>query len=120
MGDATNRKYDSHGNLIEWTDGRGWTHVDTKQIAKDLNRGSDPVDSDLGNNSHHSTYAPQLSPGVELIIMIAAIAVAVAVFIGILVFSSMFLNWIGVLVLGIIMFGLFGGILFVVYKCCLS
>ena len=121
MADATNRKYDSHGNLIEWTDGRGWTHVDTDRIAKDFAEANkSAVDRDLNNTSSYSgSYAPQLSPGAETVLLILAILVAIGVYIGILVFCSMFLNWLGVLVLGIILFGMLGGSLFIVYKCCI-
>ncbi len=118
-GDATNRKYDSHGNLIEWTDGHGWTHVDTKRIAKDFAEARSAVDRDLNNSSSSSSsYSGYcMSDAAAGAWLIFAIAAAVALFVFILIIASLFFNWLGVLVIGIIMAGLFVGSMLILWKC---
>ena len=79
MADALNKKFDSDGHLIEWTDYHGYTHVNTKQIAKDLNLGKS--DNSSYSNSHPSCGIGFLIPDWLLIIL-------AIVFVGIIIAAA--------------------------------
>lgn len=61
MADALNKKFDSDGHLIEWTDYHGYTHVNTKQIAKDLNGGSSSGQK-YANDDYFKTHPSSSGP----------------------------------------------------------
>lgn len=108
----TDKVYDSDGNLISYKSPVG-THVNTKRIAKTMNQSSSHYESYHGEGVPSGPDTPQW---LATLIFFFGIFVYVAACAGILALFSMFLNILGLVVVGAFMFAVLLTIIFVLWK----